>query len=442
MSPVWLQEFWYLVGFVLGMLLIGWWIGQPLGFLLLAILLYLGWHLYNLYQLERWFRLRKKKINLPDTLGIWGEVFYHFYRLQQRNRKHKRKISAILKRFQSSTAAMPDAAVVLGKHYEIEWLNKSAQKLLGLQSPQDRGKPITNFIRSPVFLQYLNDSHEQSTVTIVSPTNHNLMLKINVVPYAGNQHLLLARDTTQLHRLEQIRRDFIANVSHELRTPLTVLAGFIETLRDDEDECTQQWERPLLLMAQQSARMRNLIEDLLLLSRLESDTTIGSTGPVRVAEMLHTICEEARILSGEQAHRITLLADENLVLEGRREELRSAFSNLIFNAVRYTPAQGDITVRWYQDERGLHFEVSDTGEGIAPEHLPRLTERFYRVDVGRSRQQGGTGLGLAIVKHVLLRHQGQLHIDSILGQGSTFRCNFPLPINNETEEDLNTEPIT
>jgi two-component system phosphate regulon sensor histidine kinase PhoR len=442
MSPVWLQEFWYLVGLVLGMLLIGWWIGQPLGFLLLAILLYLGWHLYNLYQLERWFRLRKKKINLPDTLGIWGEVFYHFYRLQQRNRKHKRKISAILKRFQSSTAAMPDAAVVLGKHYEIEWLNKSAQKLLGLQSPQDRGKPITNFIRSPVFLQYLSDSHEQSTVTIVSPTNHNLMLKINVVPYAGNQHLLLARDTTQLHRLEQIRRDFIANVSHELRTPLTVLAGFIETLRDEEDECTQQWERPLLLMAQQSARMRNLIEDLLLLSRLESDTTIGSTGPVRVAEMLHTICEEARILSGEQAHRITLLADENLVLEGRREELRSAFSNLIFNAVRYTPAQGDITARWYQDERGLHFEVSDTGEGIAPEHLPRLAERFYRVDVGRSRQQGGTGLGLAIVKHVLLRHQGQLHIDSMLGQGSTFRCDFPLPINNETKDDLNTEPIT
>ncbi|BAP57330.1 phosphate regulon sensor kinase PhoR [Thioploca ingrica] len=442
MSPVWLQEFWYLVGLVLGMLLIGWWVGQPLGFLLLAILLYLGWHLYNLYQLERWFRLRKKKINLPDTLGIWGEVFYHFYRLQQRNRKHKRKISAILKRFQSSTAAMPDAAVVLGKHYEIEWLNKSAQKLLGLQSPQDRGKPITNFIRSPVFLQYLTDSYEQSTVTIVSPTNHNLILKINVVPYAGNQHLLLARDTTQLHRLEQIRRDFIANVSHELRTPLTVLAGFIETLRDDEDECTQQWERPLLLMAQQSARMRNLIEDLLLLSRLESDTTIGSTGPVRVAEMLHTICEEARILSGEQAHRITLLADENLVLEGRREELRSAFSNLIFNAVRYTPAQGDITVRWYQDEKGMHFEVSDTGEGIAPEHLPRLAERFYRVDVGRSRQQGGTGLGLAIVKHVLLRHQGQLHIDSILGQGSTFRCDFPLPINNETENDLNTEPIT
>jgi two-component system phosphate regulon sensor histidine kinase PhoR len=440
MSPVWLQEFWYLVGLVLGMLLMGWWVGQPLGFLLLAILLYLGWHLYNLYQLERWFRLRKKKINLPDTLGIWGEVFYHFYRLQQRNRKHKRKISAILKRFQSSTAAMPDAAVVLGKHYEIEWLNKSAQKLLGLQSPQDRGKPITNFIRSPVFLQYLTDSYEQSTVTIVSPTNHNLILKINVVPYAGNQHLLLARDTTQLHRLEQIRRDFIANVSHELRTPLTVLAGFIETLRDDEDECTQQWERPLLLMAQQSARMRNLIEDLLLLSRLESDTSIGSTGPVRVAEMLHTICEEARILSGEQAHRITLLADENLVLEGRREELRSAFSNLIFNAVRYTPAQGDITVRWYQDERGLHFEVSDTGEGIAPEHLPRLAERFYRVDVGRSRQQGGTGLGLAIVKHVLLRHQGQLHIDSTLGQGSTFRCDFLL--NSEPADDLNIEPIT
>ncbi|NJO16366.1 MAG: phosphate regulon sensor histidine kinase PhoR [Thioploca sp.] len=438
MSHTWLQEFWYFTGLIAGMFLVGWWMGQTTVFLFLALWLYLSWHLYNLYRLERWFRLRKKKVNLPDTLGIWGEVFYHFYRLQQRNRKHKRKISAILKRFQSSTAAMPDAAVVLGKHYEIEWLNKSAQKLLGLQSPQDRGKPITNFIRSPVFVQYLNNSHEKNTVTIASPTNHNLLLKIHVVPYASNQHLLLAHDTTQLHRLEQIRRDFIANVSHELRTPLTVLAGFIETLRDGEDECTQQWERPLLLMAQQSARMRNLIEDLLLLSRLESDTTVGSSVPVRVAEMLHTICEEARILSGEQMHRITLLADETLVLAGRREELRSAFSNLIFNAVRYTPAQGDITVRWYQDDKGLHFEVSDTGEGIAPEHLPRLTERFYRVDVGRSRQQGGTGLGLAIVKHVLLRHQGQLHIDSTLGHGSTFCCDFPAPSDNETD-DLNTK---
>ena len=439
MSPAWLQEFWYSVSFFLGMLVVGWLLGPTTGFLGLAILLYLGWHLYNLYQLERWFRLRKKKVNLPDTLGIWGEVFYHLYRLQQRNRKHKRKISAILKRFQSSTAAMPDAAVVLGKHYEIEWLNKSAQKLLGLQSPQDRGKPITNFLRSPIFVQYLNNSYEQNPVTIASPVNHNLMLKIHVVPYANNQHLLLARDTTQIHRLEQIRHDFIANVSHELRTPLTVLAGFIETLRDEEDECTQPWHRPLLLMAQQTARMRNLVEDLLLLSRLEAESTIGSVGLVRVTDMLHTICEEARILSGEQAHRITLLADENLVLLGRREELRSAFSNLIFNAVRYTPTQGNITVKWYQDEKGLHFAVSDTGEGIAPEHLPRLTERFYRVDVGRSRQQGGTGLGLAIVKHVLLRHHGELHIDSQLGQGSTFRCDFPLPSDNEADDELNTD---
>jgi two-component system phosphate regulon sensor histidine kinase PhoR len=258
------------------------------------------------------------------------------------------------------------------------------------------------------------------------------MLSVSVIPYGDNQHLLLGHDITQLHRLEQIRSDFIANVSHELRTPLTVIAGFLETMRDAED-CTQEFQRPLLLMAQQTARMRNIVEDLLFLSRLESEPATDRGTPVVVADLLKTIYEEAQVLSGEQ-HHITLEVDETVIIYGHTEELHSAFSNLVYNAVRYTPPGGDISIRWYQDAEGIHLAVHDTGEGIAPEHLPRLTERFYRIDVGRSRLQGGTGLGLAIVKHVLNRHKGHLHIESEVGKGSLFRCDFSPTMNQVVKE--------
>jgi len=419
MSP-WVQELWRILSWVVGLLLIGLMLGHVILFLFIACLSYLGWHIYNIYRLEQWFT---KKNQIPDAPGIWGEIFYRLYRLQQRNRKRKRKFAEILHRFESSTAAIPDAAVVLGPDYEIEWFNKAACQLLGLQNPQDRGQPITNLLRSPLFYQYLLNGNEKDSVQFISPANSNLMLKVTVIAYADNQRLLIARDVTQLHRLEQIRSDFIANVSHELRTPLTVMTGFLETLIDVGEH---PFQRPLLLMAQQTTRMRNIVEDLLLLSRLEAEPTIETIEPVQVVEMLTSICEEAKLLSGEQQHHITLDAQADLLIYGRYEELRSAFSNLIFNAVRYTPAQGKINICWYANAQGLHLEVNDTGEGIPPEHLPRLSERFYRVDVGRSRNRGGTGLGLAIVKHVLNRHKGQLHIESTLGKGSTFRCDFPL----------------
>jgi len=424
MSPAWFQEFVRLLGLVLGMLFLGLLMEQTFLFLFLACLIYLSWHLYNLYRLEHWFT-QSKKFHPPEAPGIWGEVYYHFYRLQQRNRKRKRKFGAMLKRFQNSTGAMPDAVVILGKDYEIEWMNKAAHYFLGLQSPQDKGKPITNLIRAPSFSDYLTHTDDNNSIKLVSPSHPDMMLRICVIPYARNhQHLLLARDITQLHRLEQIRTDFIANVSHELRTPLTVINGFIETMRDTGDDCAVQWDRPLLLMTQQAARMRNIVDDLLLLSRLESEPVTEQVKPIVIAALLQTICEEARILSGEQKHQITLEADDQLMLNGLTEELHSAFSNLVFNAVRYTPAGGQIEIRWYADQQGKHFEVRDTGEGIAPEHIPRLTERFYRVDIARSRNKGGTGLGLAIVKHVLNRHQGTLRIESTVGEGSTFWCDF------------------
>lgn len=422
----WYQELWYMLAMIALMSLLGLLVGQMYLFLLVTVSGYLSWHMYNLYRLENWFR-KSKKFETPDAPGIWGDVYYYVYRIQQRNRKRKHKLTSILKRFKRSTAAMPDATVVLKDNYEIEWFNKAAVELLGLKSPQDRGQVITNLLRYPSFREYLRNEQQNTNTSLklTSPISPNRMLRVHVVPYAGNRYLLLARDVTHVHHLEKIRTDFIANVSHELRTPLTVISGFIETMQDAEaDECNQQWERPLLLMAQQTARMHYMIDDLLLLSRLESDASVGKKTLVNVPDLLHMLHEESHVLSGDKNHNISIEIDEQLKIKGHSEELRSAFSNLISNAIRYTPAEGKITVRWYQQDGTACFEVHDTGEGIAPEHIPRLTERFYRVDVGRSRNQGGTGLGLAIVKHVLNRHSGQLQIESEIGQFSIFRCIF------------------
>lgn len=419
----WQQEIRQLLILFILMSILGFLTGQPLLFLALTCLSYSIWHLYNLYHLDQWFK-NQRKSELPNSHGIWGEVFYNFYRLQQRNRKRKRKIATLLKRFRRSTTAMPDAVVVLGSNHEIEWVNKAARQLLGLKSSRDKGQCITNLIRQPVFVQYLTNINKEESIKLNAPVNDEIMLRINIVPYAKNRYLLLARDITQIHRLEQVRQDFVANVSHELRTPLTVIGGFLETMQDDDSCNNEVWERPLLLMSQQTARMQNIVDDLLLLSRLESEPQVDICDPVDIETLLVTICDEARALSANR-HKITLDIQAPLSIAGHQEELRSVFSNLVFNAVNYTPEGGDILIQWLESKHALHFVVHDTGEGIAAEHLPRLTERFYRVDVGRSRSQGGTGLGLAIVKHVLHRHAAKLRVESVVGEGSHFWCDFP-----------------
>ncbi|MCV6636141.1 phosphate regulon sensor histidine kinase PhoR [Candidatus Albibeggiatoa sp. nov. NOAA] len=419
----WQQEVKQLVILIILMSILGVLTGQPLLFLALTCLSYSIWHLYNLYHLDQWFRNRRK-FELPNSHGIWGEVFYNFYRLQQRNRKRKRKIATLLKRFRRSTTAMPDAVVVLGPNHEIEWVNKAARQLLGLRSSRDKGQCITNLIRQPLFVQYLNNINKKESIKLNAPTNPEVMLRINIVPYAKNRYLLLARDITQIHRLEQVRQDFVANVSHELRTPLTVIGGFLETMQDDESFNNTEWERPLLLMSQQTSRMQNIVDDLLLLSRLESEATSDTSEPIDIANLLAMICDEAKALSAGR-HQINLEIKSLTSINGHPKELRSVFSNLVFNAVNYTPEGSEVLIQWFEGEEHLHFVVHDTGDGIAPEHLPRLTERFYRVDVGRSRSQGGTGLGLAIVKHVLHRHAAKLRIESVVGEGSHFWCDFP-----------------
>jgi two-component system phosphate regulon sensor histidine kinase PhoR len=408
------------------LLIVGLAVDRLAAVLLVGTAAYLGWHIIHLYRLERWLRRGSGSAEPPNGLGIWGEVYHHFYILQRRNRERERKLASMLDRFQEAASAMPDATVVTKATGEIEWFNTAAERLLGLHTPEDVGQQILNLVRRPAFSAYLRKGSFADPLEIPSPENESIVLQIRVVPYGRDQRLFVARDVTRLHRLEQMRRDFVANVSHELRTPLTVIAGFLETMSDmDEDG---HWGSSLQLMQDQAARMQRIVEDLLLLSRLEMDTAPEARDPVSVPSLLAAIREDALRLSGDKKHEILLEADDNLWLLGNEQALRSAFSNVIFNAIRYTPSGGTIRIHWFADRAGACLDVIDNGIGIAANHIPRLTERFYRVDVSRSRESGGTGLGLAIVKHVLNRHDAHLEIQSEPGKGSTFRLIFPKPV--------------
>jgi two-component system phosphate regulon sensor histidine kinase PhoR len=420
----WKHELRRIAGLLLLAVVIGALVGNTLLVALLALAAYLGWHLYNLQRLGRWLR-EGKKLRPPEASGIWDDIFEQIFRLQQRNRKRKRDLRRLLKRFHRITVALPDATVELRPgNDEIEWWNHAAARYLGFQYPRDSGQRISNLLRYPTFLTYLHSGDYERSIEMPSPVDEAVTLRLRVIPYSGNRRLVIARDITRTQALERTRRDFVANASHELRTPLTVLAGYLETMLESQDS-GEAYGDQLRSMQRQAERMTRIVEDLMLLSRLESEAPQMDSKPVAVARLIDAIVNQARDLSGEQEHLLELDVDQNLCLRGREAELYSAFSNLVFNAVRYTPAGGRITVRWKDVQGAAVFSVEDTGVGIASYHLPRLTERFYRIDTGRSRASGGTGLGLAIVKHVLLRHDAQLRIQSEPGKGSVFRCEFP-----------------
>ncbi len=419
-----IRELWFVGVFALLLWLVGIIVGHPALFLLLGAVSYLMWHLQHLLRVIRWLS-EGRKFHPPDAPGVWNELHYELFRLQQRHRKRKNKLTSLLNRYQETADVLPDATVVLGPRGECEWWNDAATRLFGLHSPQDVGQRIDNLVRFPAFTQYLASDNFTEKVNIPSPINGQILLTIRIVPYGRNQRLLVARDVTQIERLEEIRRDFVANVSHELRTPLTVISGFLEALLDTEEALDENWQRPLQQMQEQARRMQRIVDDLLLLARLEGHGDKLRSDPVDVPHLLAVLREDGVALSASKEHRISLEADAGLWLRGNEDELRSAFSNLIYNAVQYTPAGGAIAIRWFADNKGAHLTVQDSGGGIAAHHLPRLTERFYRVDVGRSRERGGTGLGLAIVKHALQRHDAQLAVASELGKGSVFSCDFP-----------------
>jgi two-component system phosphate regulon sensor histidine kinase PhoR len=383
----------------------------------------LGFHLWHLDKLARWASAPLGAA-VPEGYGCWRIAFSDLHRRARTRLAYQRDLAQTIERFASAAQAIPDGMVVLDRDDRIRWSNPSAQALLGLDPKRDVGAPIANLARQPEFVGYLDRGDYSDAVTITSQRDAPLTLSLQIVPFGAEEKLLIARDITRLDAVARMRRDFIANVSHELKTPLTVVAGFLETMQDLELEPRQR-ERYLALMAEQARSMQRLVDDLLTLSALESEQNAPSESEFAVAPLVLGLSADAKALSGGH-HRIAVdLADAAMVV-GSRDELASAFGNLVSNAVRYTPDGGTITLEWRVEADGTGvFAVTDSGIGIAPEHLPRLTERFYRVDRSRSRASGGTGLGLAIVKHVLLRHQSELAVDSEPGRGSTFSVRLP-----------------
>lgn len=420
----WPSELAVLAGLVLAACLMGLATGLLPWMLVLVLAAYLAWHLRNLWRLERWLRSGRRR-NPPQAAGVWGLVMDHYWRLRLRAHRRKKRLAQVIKEFRKSTAAMPDGAIVLDEDQRIVWYNEAALKLIGLRGKADLGQRVVNLIRHPGFLDYLETGDYEVPVDIPAPGAEGRFLALRLVPYGESQTLLVLRDVTRIKRLEAIRRDFVANASHELRSPLTVLAGYLEAMAEDET-VSEGWAGPLNEMHLQTRRMTSLINDLLELSRLETETSAATEGhAVNIAALAERIRREALAL-GEGQRDIHVAIDSGAGLLGSENELYSAFSNLVFNAVRYTGEGGRIDIHWGINDTGLPcFEVRDTGIGIDAKHIPRITQRFYRIDKSRSRRNGGTGLGLAIVKHVLQRHGGELEVESELGTGSVFRCVFP-----------------
>jgi len=393
-------------------------------FLPLVFLLMLGIIMRQVVQISRfeaWISTGGRG-KYPKTTGIWEEIYYHVYRIKKNEKRRKKKLSKMIDQFRQSTEALPDAAVVLGAHDEIEWANKAARDVFGLQQ-SDKGQRIPNLIRFPDFIRYLKSGNYKEAVVLPSPVDNRITLEVRIVPYGAGLRLLLAQDVTQLKKMERMRKDFVANVSHELRTPLTVLKGYLETLQDMDDGHSPLLTGSFQQMQGQTERMQHLVDDLLLLTRLETQQKKSQC--VDVPALLSHICKEGDSLENA-SRRIELTLETAAHIVGEEQELRSAFTNLLGNALKYSPEDSVVKVRWYQDKESIVLTVEDQGEGIAKADIPRVTERFYRVETKRVKKVNGTGLGLAIVKHVLMRHDAHLNINSELGKGSCFSCYFPV----------------
>nr|WP_221188399.1 phosphate regulon sensor histidine kinase PhoR [Halomonas cerina] len=414
---------WRLAALVAAGALVGWPFAAVGSGIAVGLALYLFHHLRQLHALHDWLTHRPNQ-EPPTTIGLWGELFDRLYRYQKSQHLTQRRLRTTLQRIQESSEAMRDSVVMLDSHGDLEWWNSAAETMLGLKPRLDRGQHITNLLRDPRFVNYFHAKDYREPLTLASPIDESRILQFQITLYGDDERLVMARDITRLHRLEQMRRDFVANVSHELRTPLTVLTGYLETYGDMADQLPSRLARGLSQMQAQTERMQNLVNDLLLLSRLETDQGGGDHAPLTLPPLLERVRRDAEALSGGH-QRIEVEVTEPRRLAGSEQEIHSALSNLAFNAVRYAGEGRHIVLRWRPAGAGACLEVQDDGEGIDPLHIPRLTERFYRVDKGRSTATGGTGLGLAIVKHVLLRHDARLEIISRPGQGATFRCVFP-----------------
>lgn len=408
--------------------LVGYSIGQLLPALLLLLVCYVLFNLVQLHRLTKWLAKdhASDRSAPPEGFGLWGGVFDGIYRLQKQERRASAYLENIVNKAQESSAALEMAIIMVDRNNNLDWWNKATESLLGLRYPEDRRLPVTNLIRDPAFTAYFGRNVYDEPLHINAPGDSGKRLEIQIALFGENERLIIVRDISQLHRLELMRKDFVGNVSHELGTPITVIKGYLEAILDNIQDLDGKWEKPVIQMHQQSSRMENIVKDLLALSALETGTPSRKQSSFALIQLLSEIVSDARQIFAQQDHQFSLSCDENIKFIGDRGELYSAIANLVSNAAKYTPYQGKINILIRLSEDFLEAHVEDNGPGIEAQHLPRLTERFYRVDVSRSSETGGTGLGLAIVKHIVNRHDGELTVSSEVGKGSCFTCRFPL----------------
>lgn len=402
-------------------------IGLILGELLLVLLagsvIYILWTLFQIYQLEKWLKNSRLK-NIPDASGIWGNIFDNLAKDKKRQTKERKRLKAVIHRVETMTEALDDAVILLKQDHSISWINKASRNLLRLKK-SDIGAPITNFIRHPLFVNYLQSGKYNEPLILPANSHIEQRLEVRLNLFGDKESLMIVRDVTQLHLLEKMRKDFVANVSHELRTPLTVISGYIETL-SDSPKMDDRWQKPFQQMQQQASRMTSLINDLTMLSKLETDNMNKVSSPVTLQPLLSMIINEVTTVKNFSHREIILNCADGFMITGNDRELHSAFTNLLTNALKYSPDSKPVTINVDQNIfKELEVSVVDKGIGIEEQHISRLTERFYRVDSSRSIATGGTGLGLAIVKHILARHDARLLINSAYKQGSTFTAVFP-----------------
>lgn len=391
-------------------------------FVMLILLAVMGMHARQLYILAEWLRVPNIE-TIPEAEGVWGEVFSRLYKMVKRHKQTKQDLATELLNIEQATAAFPEGVVSLNGANRIEWCNPLAEHHFGINAKRDITQDITYLVRQPEFIDYLHAANYSDPLVMKSARHDDMILSVKLISYGVDKRLLISRDITQWERVETIRRDFVANVSHELRTPLTVVNGFVENLQDMPELSHEKIRRALDLMAEQTRRMDSLVADLLTLSRLENEQSPLRVEIIDMKSLLEEVYQDGQMLSAGR-HQHSLEMDGPLQLSGNYEELRSAFGNLVSNAVRYTPDGGAIRLRWAEHAGHAVFSVQDSGIGIEAQHIPRLTERFYRVDRSRSRETGGTGLGLAIVNRIAQRHQAKLEIESEDGKGSVFTLVF------------------
>ncbi|NQV70730.1 MAG: phosphate regulon sensor histidine kinase PhoR [Pseudohongiella sp.] len=428
MYPVWRKELNRLLILLSVVGLIGYILERPLPAILLVLVPYLGLSFYQLRRIHLWLAQDhlETESTPPESFGLWGDVFDGIYHLQRRERQANDILKNLIEKAQESTSAMEMAVVAINKDGKLDWWNQAAETLLGFSHPVDKNRAVINLVRDPAFLEYFNKADYSRPLKIHSPGSLKQMLEYQITQFGEGERLMLVKDVTQYHRLEKMRKDFIGNVSHELRTPITVIKGYLEAILEHRAELGEKWYKPLLQMQQQSGRMENIVNDLLLLTSLETSNITGEQQVVMIADMLQEIVRDTEQAYVDKLHHYEVSCDDSIRFLAEHKELYSAILNLTINAAKYSPEKSCIKLAASITDEWFELSVADNGIGIEEKHLPRITERFYRVDSSRASSTGGTGLGLAIVKHILARHSGELIVTSEVGVGSYFICRLPL----------------